>query len=129
MIFRLNYGDDIAEAIIEKCKGKKITSGAVFFIGAVQKAVLGYYDQKKKKYKRIIMNKPMEIVAGMGNISSKDNNLFLHAHITLSDEKGRVFGGHLFSPTVVFICEVYMVKKKVKLVRGFDKTTRLFLWQ
>jgi uncharacterized protein len=129
MIFKLKHGEDIAEAILKKCNDKRIKSGVVFFIGAVQKATIGYYDQKIKKYKKIMLNEPMEIVSGMGNISIKDKKPFLHAHISLADKNGKLLGGHLFSPTVVFVCEVFVSKKNKKLIRKFDKQTGLFLWK
>jgi len=127
MIFHLKYGEDIVEAILKKCRNKNIKSGFVFFMGAVQKAELGYYNQKTKKYKRIIINEPMEIVSGMGNFSLRDNKIFMHAHVGLSDKNGNMHGGHLFSATV-FVCEVCILKEKGKFIRTFDKRTGLFLW-
>ena len=129
MIFKLNYGEDITRAITEKCRRKKIKSAYVFFIGAVQKATVGYYNQKSKKYKKISINKPMEITSGIGNISIKDGEQFLHAHVSLSDKNGKLSGGHLFSPTIVFACEVFIIENRKKLVRKLDKQTGLFLWQ
>ncbi len=129
MIFRLDYGSDISESIASFCSSKKIGSAAVFFIGAVKKATVGFYDQKTKKYKKETINKPMEIVSGIGNISLKDGRHFLHAHVTLSDKKGVVTGGHLFSPTVVFACEAVVIKNGKKLVRTYDEKTGLYLWR
>jgi len=128
MIFKLNYGEDITQAITEKCRRKKIKSAFVFFIGAVKIATIGYYNQKTKKYKKIFINKPMEIVSGIGNISVKEGKQFLHAHISLADKNGKLSGGHLFSPTIVFACEVFIIPQKQKLVRKFDEKTGLFLW-
>ncbi|MBN1383642.1 MAG: DUF296 domain-containing protein [Elusimicrobia bacterium] len=128
MIFRLKHGEDITGAVIDKCKSKKIESGVVFFIGAVQKAVIGFYNQKSKKYKKMMINKPMEIVSGIGNISLKDGKLFFHAHISLADKNGKLLGGHLFSPTTVFACEAVILKNNTKFIRKFDRKTGLFLW-
>ncbi|OGS43508.1 MAG: hypothetical protein A2539_02585 [Elusimicrobia bacterium RIFOXYD2_FULL_34_15] len=127
MIFHLKYGEDINEAILKKCREKNIKSGFVFFMGAIQKAELGYYNQKTKKYKKIEINKPMEIVSGIGNISLKENKIFLHAHVGLSDEKGNMHGGHLFAATV-FVCEVHISKEKMKLIRKYNERTGLYLW-
>ncbi len=128
MIFKLNYGEDITQAITEECRRKKIKSAYVFFIGAVQNATIGYYNQKTKKYKKNFINKPMEIISGIGNISVKEGRQFLHAHVSLSDKNGKLSGGHLFSPTIVFACEVLIISQKEKLVRKFDEKTGLFLW-
>ncbi len=32
----------------------------------------------------------------------KDGEIFVHAHITLADRKGRAYGGHLMPGTMVF---------------------------
>lgn len=129
MIFRLDYGADIQDAITLICRRKKIKSAVVVFIGAVKRATVGWYDQKSKKYKKISISKPMEIVSGTGNISIKEGKPFLHAHISLSDKNGKLSGGHLFSPTPVFACEVFILKTDEKLARKFDVRTGLFLWQ
>lgn len=129
MIFKLDKGADIVEAISAVCKSKKIRSGSVFFIGAVKSATLSCYDQRGKKYKKMAVNKPMEIISGIGNISIKDNVPFLHAHVSLSDDKGKMTGGHLCSPTIVFACEAVIIKSGAKLVRRYDAETGLFLWQ
>jgi hypothetical protein len=129
MMFSLEYGSDLTEGIVSFCKSKKIVSGSVFFVGAVQNAVIGYYSQSGKKYKKIAVNKKMEIVSGIGNISMKEGRLFLHAHVALADSKGRVIGGHLFSPPPVFACEVTVSPDGPARTRQFDKKTGLFLWK
>lgn len=129
MIFRLEHGADISKSITEFCVAHKIKSGLVLFIGAVFESTIGYYDQTKKKYKKISVKKPMEIVSGIGNISMKDNNPFLHAHISLADKSCKMIGGHLFSPTRVFACEVAILTGKKALSRQYDDQTGLFLWK
>ena len=129
MIFKLDKGADIVEAVTAFCKSKKIRAGSVFFIGAVKSATLSCYDQRRKKYKKIAVDRPMEIISGIGNISIKDNAPFVHAHVALSGEKGKMIGGHLCSPTVVFACEAVIIKSGAKLVRRYDSETGLFLWQ
>ena len=43
---RLSYGADLLEELIKVCSGKNIQLGQVEALGAVQKACIGYYDQK-----------------------------------------------------------------------------------
>ncbi len=100
----------------------------VLCIGAVQGATLGFYHQKHKRYEWHRKKHPMEIVSGIGNVSMKDRRLFLHLHVSLSDSRGRVCGGHLSSPTPVFACEVFVRTTAQGLVRKYDRQTGLFLW-
>ena len=54
----------------------------------------------------------------------------VHAHVTLSDEQGNAFGGHLAPGTVIFACE-FVIQELAgdALTRGFDEQTGLPLWQ
>ena len=72
----------------------------------------------------------MEILSLIGNISLKDDKPFVHAHITLADQEGRAWGGHLAEGTKVFagefVIQEYLTEKP--LVRHLDEETGLFLW-
>ena len=65
----------------------------------------------------------------MGNISLKDGEVFVHAHITLADHEGKCHGGHLMPDTNIFAAEYY-VQELVgeKLERKHDPETGLSLW-
>ena len=127
---RLRHGADLLEELTDICKKGNIVLGGIKAIGAVQKACIGFYDQEKREYKYIKIDKPLEITNLTGNISIKDNNPFVHAHITLADSKGRAFGGHLSQGTIVFACEcVIEVLEGPVFERGFDQETGLSLWE
>jgi predicted DNA-binding protein with PD1-like motif len=66
----------------------------------------------------------------VGNISLKDNKPMVHAHLTLADEKGKAFGGHLAPGTIVYACE-YLIQsfEGAILKRELDEKTDLSLWQ
>lgn len=54
----------------------------------------------------------------------------VHAHITLSDEKGSVRSGHLAPGTTVFACEIIIEAfDGPDFNRGLDKGTGLPLWE
>ena len=125
----MTCGDDLLKTITQICRDKNITAGRLEAIGAVQKAKVGIYDQLNKKYHFIEFNKPLEIVSITGNISLKDGEPFVHAHIALADENGHTFGGHLAEDTIVFVCE-YAIEQFAGDVfnREFDKQRGLHLW-
>jgi predicted DNA-binding protein with PD1-like motif len=130
-IGRLAFNDDLLLTLTGFCKNKKIRTGAFSLIGAVQNANLGYYDQKKKRYSGCVaLKQKLEIVSCTGNISMKDNEIFVHAHICLADSKGKAFGGHLMPGTRVFAAEFFLQELKgIELVRVKDTVTGLSLWQ
>ena len=75
------------------------------------------------------IDKNLEITNLIGNISLRDDEPMVHAHITLSDENGNAFGGHLVKGTIVFACEfIIYAFAGVQYHRGYDKNTGLPLW-
>lgn len=129
LIGRLDCGSDLLGALTSICNDNGVTLGTVSAIGAVQKARIGYYHQDTHKYEFREFDQHMEILAVIGNISIKDGEPIVHAHITLSDREGRAFGGHLSPGTVVFACEyVIEIMTGPRLERGFDEQTGLPLW-
>lgn len=127
---RLNFNDDILNALTEFCTIHNIKTGSISLIGALQHAKVGYYNQSEKKYNNSIeFNKKLEIVSCIGNISLKDGQIFIHAHIVLSDTNGNTFGGHLIPGCNVFAAEFWITEFIGEdLVRAKDEITGLYLW-
>ena len=127
---RLSKGDDLLAALEAVCRVHGITLGEVQALGAVSQARVGYYNQSRQKYQFLELARPLEILALTGNVSLKDGRPFVHAHVTLGDEAGNAFGGHLAEGTVIFACEFAL--QEYSSARPFtrqpDEATGLFLW-
>ena len=130
IVGRLAKGADLLGALEELAREHGITLGEVRAIGAVSQARLGYYGQTERQYHFLDLDQPLEIVSLIGNISLKDDKLMVHAHVTLADQDGRAFGGHLAEGTLVFACEfaIQEYRSATPLVRRMDEPTGLFLW-
>ncbi|MGA9756219.1 MAG: PPC domain-containing DNA-binding protein [Desulfobaccales bacterium] len=130
IIGRLAKGEDLLAALEKVAREHGITLGEVQAIGAVSQARVGYYKQAERKYYFLDLTRPLEILCLTGNISLKDGNPMVHAHVTLSDGDGRAFGGHLAEGTLVFACEfaIQEYQSATALVRQMDDPTGLFLW-
>ena len=130
IIGRLAKGEDLLAALEKVAREHGITLGEVQAIGAVSQARVGYYEQVERKYYFLDLAHPLEILCLTGNISVKDGNPMVHAHLTLSDGDGRAFGGHLAEGTLVFACEfaIQEYQSATALVRRMDDPTGLFLW-
>jgi predicted DNA-binding protein with PD1-like motif len=127
---RLAFGCDLLEGLTDVCIERNIVLGRVSAIGAVQSARIGFYNQKSREYRFMTFDRAMEIAALTGNISLRDEKPFVHAHMTLSDEAGQTYGGHLAPGTVVFACEyVIDVFEGPRFERKFDEETGLALWK
>jgi predicted DNA-binding protein with PD1-like motif len=127
---RLAKGSDLLEDLGGICQEAGIKLGAVRAIGAVTRARIGYYDQAARVYNFLELKQDLEILALMGNISLKDGKPFVHAHVTLGDDQGRAFGGHLAEGCEVFACEFEIEEYQADkpLERGWDQETGLMLW-
>ena len=126
---KLSYGSDLLDEITGICVKENIRLGRIEAFGAVQRARLGFYDQQKREYQFFTLDQPLEITKLTGNISIKENGPIVHAHITLADESGHAYGGHLASGTTVFACEILLQTFEGPLFeRSYDEKTGLPLW-
>ena len=127
---RLPKGCDLLAELSGICQENRISLGEVRALGAVERARIGYYDMQSRQYRWLELEQEMEILSLVGNVSLKDGEVFVHAHITLGDEKGRAFGGHLAEGSKVFACEyaIWEYTSPTKLERVWDEPTGLYLW-
>jgi predicted DNA-binding protein with PD1-like motif len=129
---RLQRGTDLLAELTRIAAENRVRCGRVEAIGAAIRARAGYYDQSDRKYGYLEWNEPMEILALTGNISEKaeaPGKPFVHAHVTLADEQGRAFGGHLVEGIVVFAAEFCIMEiVGPQPVRRPDEATGLALW-
>ena len=127
---KLTYGADLLEELTEVCRRENVHLGRVEALGAVSRARLGFYDQHTREYQFFELDQPLEITKLVGNVSLKDGKPMVHAHVTLADEAGKAFGGHLAPGTVVFACEfILQAFEGPVFERGFDEQTGLPLWK
>jgi predicted DNA-binding protein with PD1-like motif len=130
IVGKLKHNEDLLKELLSVCKNEDIQLGWVSALGAVKKARIGFYDQKARQYKFLELDKNLEISNLTGNISVRDGEPAVHAHITLCDCNGTAYGGHLAEGTVVFACEFIMdIYEGPQYLREYDETTGLPLWK
>ena len=103
---RLAVGADLLEELNELVRREGVALGAVSGIGALSRAAVGIFIPDKREYKTNTFDVEMEICALTGNVSLKDGEPFVHAHLALSDKEGRGFGGHIMPGCKIFVAEV-----------------------
>jgi predicted DNA-binding protein with PD1-like motif len=90
---RLTEGQDLKKGIAVFAKEKNISAGVVVCaVGCLSAARLRMAGATPDKQDIREYNGSFEIVSLIGTIAPNEAN---HLHITLSDEEGAVFGGHL----------------------------------
>ncbi|KJS14804.1 MAG: hypothetical protein VR69_16120 [Peptococcaceae bacterium BRH_c4b] len=132
LIGRLPKGSDLMAEINRLCHEENIRLGKVQAIGAVSKAMVGFFLQESREYFSLEFDYYLEIISLQGNISIKDGVPFTHAHIALMNNEGKMIGGHLIEGTEVFSCEYiineYMPEEDKTFHRVLDEETGLFMW-
>ena len=129
-IGRFKHKSDLLDELTSFCKKENIHLGVFSVIGALDSVKLGYYKQDAQEYTEAVsLDKKLEITSCIGNISLKDSEIFVHAHITLADHDGKCYGGHLMPGARIFAAEYYIKELKGgELTRKYDPETGLSLW-
>ncbi|MFH1347674.1 MAG: PPC domain-containing DNA-binding protein, partial [Candidatus Margulisiibacteriota bacterium] len=128
---RFETDADLLEELTSFCKKENIRLGTFSVIGAVKCAKLGYYNQEEQKYAGCVeLDKKLEVVSCSGNISLRDGEIMVHAHIVLADWEGKAFGGHLMPGTIIFAAEFHVQELVgAELHREKEPKTGLPLWK
>ena len=127
---RLNFGADLLEELTTVCRECGVHLGRIEALGAVRKARIGYYNQDSREYHFFEIDKHLEITKLVGNISIRDGEPMVHAHITLADSQGSAYGGHLAPGTIIFACEFIITSYDgPDYIRDYDSQTGLPLWK
>ena len=126
---RLQSGVDLLNGLTDKVCEVGVRAGYVFALGTLRNAVIGFYDQDRKEYDSLFFDEPLEIVTCQGNISIKDEQVMLHLHISIGDEKGEMYGGHLMEGSEVAVVEFCIAEfSGDPLERNYDEEFKLDLW-
>ena len=125
-IIYIEQDESIMETLTQFCKSQDIVNAQISGIGAIKEIDLGAYDLKNKEYVRQFFNNLWELTSFQGNVILKDNEPFIHAHITISDHNLDVKGGHLFEAKVGAVGEFILRKIETDGKREYDANIGLF---
>ena len=100
--------EKVIETLTGFCKERGIRNAKLSGIGAVKKTEIGAYDLPEKEYIKKEYPEILELLSFEGNVSLKDGEPFIHAHVVLSDHQMKTFGGHLFETTVGVAGEFFL---------------------
>ncbi|MCR2032696.1 PPC domain-containing DNA-binding protein [Anaerofustis stercorihominis] len=128
-IIRLNKGDEVISSITDLCRKENIKLGSFVGLGAANKATIGLYDTENKLYHQTTMEEPMEITSLVGNISTFDDEVYLHVHINLCNKDMQIFGGHLNECFISATSEITLLNIEGKVEREYDEETGLNLYK
>lgn len=128
-MLRLDKGENIPDAIIEFCSENKINTAFIKGIGAVKRITLAFFAIDEKAYKETKYLEHHELVSLTGNVVTKEDKLYLHAHAVIGNEDNLIRGGHLVSAEVSETAEIILLGFEDNIERLPDDKTGLFLWK
>ena len=129
ILIRLDPEDEIIAALTQICEKESIKLGNISGIGAVNKATVGLFNPVTKEYTSTTLEKDFEITSLIGNVSQKDEEVYLHLHATLADLEHKAFGGHLNAATVSATAEIWIDIVNGSVGRSFNDKIGLNLLQ
>ena len=119
---RLDKGDEIVKSLLEVAKNEGVTLASVSGIGATDDFEVGVFDLERSDYDHFRFGGNHEIVALVGNLTTKDGAPYIHLHITCAGEGGRIVGGHLFQAKVSLTAEIFLHKGAGQVDRLRDES-------
>jgi predicted DNA-binding protein with PD1-like motif len=127
---RLARGDDLLEQLNAAASDLGFEAATLQVVGAVERLAVAYYRQDTHEYERHEHDAPHEISGGVGNVSLKDGEPFVHIHVTGSGSDGKAVAGHLVDGTRVYMIEAYFRSLDGPApVRELEDEIGLAVWQ
>ena len=104
----LNKGEEIVSSLKQLCNEEDIRLGEITGLGASDLVEIGVFNVNTKEYKTKTFEGMFEITSLVGNVTTKDDDVYLHMHINFGDQDGNVKGGHLVSARISATSEIIL---------------------
>jgi len=125
LIFRTS--DKVVEGLTRFAKESRLGASQFTAIGALSEVILGFFIPEQKTYNRIILREQMEVLSLIGDITLKNGEPQLHAHIVVGRADATAHGGHLIEAIVRPTLELVLTESPAHLHRSFDPESGLAL--
>jgi uncharacterized protein len=109
------------------CEGKRPDARAFCGSRRFRVGPLAYFDWEKTEYRELPVDEQVEVLTMVGDISLKDGQPEVHAHVIVGRSDGPTRGGHLKEGRICPTLEVMLTESPADLHRTFDETDDLAL--
>lgn len=120
IIARFDRGEEVHEALKKIALAENIKLASISAIGATDDFTIGVYKVDDKSYSEKNFQGIFEILAINGTITTKYGKYYPHLHISVADDKGNGFGGHLIRANISVTCEMVIDIIDGKVERKMD---------
>ena len=129
IVARIDKGEEILEQIKEIALKENIKLANINALGATNDFTVGVFKTGEKKYYSNSFKGDFEIVSLTGSINTMNNEFYSHLHMSIGNEDGQVFGGHLNKAIVSATCEMFIYVIDGDVDRYFDEEIGLNLFK
>ena len=126
---RLDPDQKIIGSMKNFCQQHKIRAGMISGLGAVKSATIGFFEPTSKQYQQKTFEGAYEITSLIGNISTLNQEVYLHAHANFAGADYQVFGGHLAAAVVSATAEIRIQKDEGQIKRIFNQQIGLNIYK
>ena len=127
LIVRLDRGEEIVDCLLDLARREHITLASVNGLGAVNQVTAGVFSPVTKQYRSHEFQGDFEIICLHGTLTTQDGRPYGHFHISIGDDEGRVWGGHLNRAVISATCELVVTVLDGRVERKPDPETGLNL--
>lgn len=128
IVARIDKGEEIVDSVKKIAVSENIKTASINALGATNNFTVGVLNTSEKKYYSNTFKGNFEIVSLTGTITSMNNDVYTHIHMSAGNDKGKVFGGHLNKAYVSATCEMIITVINGEVGRRFDDDTGLNLF-
>lgn len=126
-VLRINKGEEVVSKIKELCEKEDIKLAEITGLGASNLVEIGLFNVNTKEYKTNTFEGMFEITSLIGNVTTKNNETYLHIHINFSDDTNEVKGGHLVRCIISATSEIIINKINGRVERELSEKIGLNL--
>jgi predicted DNA-binding protein with PD1-like motif len=120
-------GDEAFSGLLEFAEKYQVTSAHFTAIGALNGATLGWFDPRRKMYKKISILGQHEVIGMSGDIALYQGKPVVHTHMVVGSPDGTTIAGHVLAAYVSPTLEVMVTVDPVAMQKRFDPETDLTL--
>lgn len=119
-ILRIDKGTEMVETIKKFCTEQNITLGTIHGIGALESVEVGLYKVDEQKYYSKVFDGAFEMTSLEGNITTMNDEIYLHLHVNFADVCYNTYGGHLTKGIIGATGEIFIHKIEGNINRKKD---------
>jgi|SRR5579875_1971241 len=126
-VLRLMPDEEVMATLLQFVNDERIFGAYFMAFGAFSRVQLRYFDVATRQYRNNEVDRQVEVVSLLGNVSLSDGKPMIHMHATVGDALGHSDSGHIGEGIVRPTLEVFLTQIGGELHRTKDEASGLEL--